>query len=136
MDLRQLSALLAVADHGTFSAAARALHTVQSNVSTHVARLERERGDLRRLRQLLPRLADQRTAGEVREERLVGRPGPIRVALAVGGGLEYNFSGNTSALVGVKYSNGFTNVNKSKVDDVEQPKAKLHYFELTIGALF
>lgn len=61
---------------------------------------------------------------------------PIRVALAVGGGLEYNFSGNTSAIVGIKYSNGFTNVNKSKVDDVEQPKAKLHYFELTIGALF
>lgn len=42
MDLRQLNALLAVADHGSFSAAARALHTVQSNVSTHVARLERE----------------------------------------------------------------------------------------------
>jgi opacity protein-like surface antigen len=61
---------------------------------------------------------------------------PIRVALAVGGGLEYNFSGNTSALLGIKYSNGFTNVNKDKVDDVEQPKAKLHYFEVTVGALF
>ena len=61
---------------------------------------------------------------------------PIRVALAVGGGLEYNFSGNTSALVGIKYSIGFTNVNKDKVEDVEQPKAKLHYFEITIGALF
>lgn len=44
MDLRQLNALLAVADTGSFSAAARALHTVQSNVSTHVARLERELG--------------------------------------------------------------------------------------------
>jgi LysR family hydrogen peroxide-inducible transcriptional activator len=44
MDLRQLNALLAVADHGSFSAAARALHTVQSNVSTHVARLEGELG--------------------------------------------------------------------------------------------
>jgi len=44
MDIRQLNALLAVADHGSFSAAARALHTVQSNVSTHVARLERELG--------------------------------------------------------------------------------------------
>jgi DNA-binding transcriptional LysR family regulator len=42
MDLRQLNALLAVADAGSFSAAARQLHTVQSNVSTHVARLERE----------------------------------------------------------------------------------------------
>jgi LysR family hydrogen peroxide-inducible transcriptional activator len=44
MDLRQLAALVAIADHGGFSAAARALHTVQSNVSTHVARLERELG--------------------------------------------------------------------------------------------
>lgn len=44
MDLRQLNALVAVSDHRSFSAAARALHTVQSNVSTHVARLERELG--------------------------------------------------------------------------------------------
>ena len=44
MDLRQLNHLLAVADHHSFSAAARALHTVQSNVSTHVAKLEKELG--------------------------------------------------------------------------------------------
>lgn len=44
MDLRQLAAIAAVADTGSFSAAARRLHTVQSNVSTHVARLERELG--------------------------------------------------------------------------------------------
>src|SRR3954453_8742749 len=44
MDLRQLNALVAIADTGTFSAAADVLHTVQSNVSTHVARLERELG--------------------------------------------------------------------------------------------
>lgn len=44
MDLRQLAALAAVADAGSFSAAARRLHTVQSNVSTHIARLERELG--------------------------------------------------------------------------------------------
>lgn len=44
MDLRQLSSLLAVVDHGGFTAAGRALHTVQSNVSAHVARLERELG--------------------------------------------------------------------------------------------
>ena len=42
MDLRQLQAFLAVVDHGGFTAAAKATHTVQSNVSTHVARLERE----------------------------------------------------------------------------------------------
>ncbi len=44
MDVRQLAALVAIADHGTFSAAARALFTVQSNVSSHIARLERELG--------------------------------------------------------------------------------------------
>lgn len=44
MDHRQLRALLAVADHRSFSAAAKALNTVQSNVSTHVARLESELG--------------------------------------------------------------------------------------------
>ena len=44
MDLRQLDTLIAVAEHGRFSAAARALHTVQSNVSTHIAKLENELG--------------------------------------------------------------------------------------------
>jgi DNA-binding transcriptional LysR family regulator len=44
MDLRQFSALLAVAEHGSFSAAAKALYTVQSNVSAHVIRLEKELG--------------------------------------------------------------------------------------------
>jgi LysR family hydrogen peroxide-inducible transcriptional activator len=44
MDVRQLSALVAIADHGTFSAAARALFTVQSNISGHIGKLERELG--------------------------------------------------------------------------------------------
>ena len=44
MDLRQLNPLIAVAEHQSFSAAARALHTVQSNVSPHVAKLEKELG--------------------------------------------------------------------------------------------
>jgi LysR family hydrogen peroxide-inducible transcriptional activator len=44
MDLRQLSALIAVAEGGSISAAARTLHTVQSNISSHLARLERELG--------------------------------------------------------------------------------------------
>ncbi len=46
MDIRQLAALVAIADHGTFSAAARALYTVQSNVSSHIARLEKELGSV------------------------------------------------------------------------------------------
>jgi len=44
MDLRQISTLVAIADHGSFSAAAKALFTVQSNVSAHIARLEKELG--------------------------------------------------------------------------------------------
>ena len=44
MDIRQLDALLAIADHKTFTSAARSLHTVQSNVSKHIARLEEELG--------------------------------------------------------------------------------------------
>jgi DNA-binding transcriptional LysR family regulator len=44
VDVRQLAAIVAVADHGTFSSAARALYTVQSNVSGHVSKLERELG--------------------------------------------------------------------------------------------
>ena len=44
MELRHLQALVAINDHGTFSAAADHLGTVQSNVSAHVARLERELG--------------------------------------------------------------------------------------------
>ncbi len=42
MDLKHLHAIVGIADTGSFSAAAGALGTVQSNVSAHVARLERE----------------------------------------------------------------------------------------------
>ena len=44
MDLRQLNAIVAIAEHGSFSAAADALSTVQSNISTHVKKLEQELG--------------------------------------------------------------------------------------------
>jgi DNA-binding transcriptional LysR family regulator len=42
MEIRQLEALVGIDEHGTFSGAADALGTVQSNISTRVARLERE----------------------------------------------------------------------------------------------
>ena len=42
MDLKQLEALVAIDEHGSFSAAAGALGTVQSNVSGRIARLEAE----------------------------------------------------------------------------------------------
>lgn len=44
MDQRQLRALVAVGEHHSFSVAAKSLGTVQSNVSTHVSRLESELG--------------------------------------------------------------------------------------------
>ncbi|MEC9112911.1 MAG: LysR family transcriptional regulator [Actinomycetota bacterium] len=56
MELKQLEALAAVAQHGRFSAAARALDTVQSNISTHIARLEDDLGAI-----LIDRSAGQLT---------------------------------------------------------------------------
>ena len=44
MNLHHLQALVGIADHGGFSAAAEAMGTVQSNVSAHVAKLEKELG--------------------------------------------------------------------------------------------
>lgn len=65
MDIRQLRSFLAVIDQGSFSAAAAALFTVQSNVSAHVARLEEDLGVTlldRRSRELTPagRLVESR----------------------------------------------------------------------------
>lgn len=60
----------------------------------------------------------------------------FKASLIVGGGLEFNFSGNTSAMVGVTYNNGFTNINKDiKVGDKEL-KAKQNYVELSLGVFF
>jgi DNA-binding transcriptional LysR family regulator len=58
MDLKQLEALVGIADHGSFSAAAAALGTVQSNVSGRIARLERE----------LDATLVERSSGELTEE--------------------------------------------------------------------
>jgi len=46
MDRKQLRAFVAVAEQRSFSAGARVLGTVQSNVSAHVARLEKQLGVL------------------------------------------------------------------------------------------
>jgi LysR family hydrogen peroxide-inducible transcriptional activator len=44
MELKQLQILVAISEHGSFSGAAKALATAQSNVSAHIARLETELG--------------------------------------------------------------------------------------------
>ena len=65
MDRKQLRAFVAVAEQRSFSAGARVLGTVQSNVSAHVARLEKQLGVL-----LIDRTTNELTAeGRVVFER-------------------------------------------------------------------
>ena len=71
MDIRQLRAILAVADHGTFSAAADTLHTVQSNISAHVARLEKELG-VTLVNRSGGQLTEEGQAVVIRARRIVG----------------------------------------------------------------
>lgn len=56
---------------------------------------------------------------------------PIRLALAVGAGFEYNLSGSTSALVSVHYDNGFLNINKKDYGTLYSKGVVL-----TVGILF
>ena len=44
MEIRQLEALVGIAEHGTFSGAAESLGTVQSNISSRIAKLEKDLG--------------------------------------------------------------------------------------------
>jgi len=71
----------------------------------------------------------------------------IRLALNVGLGAEYNLSGGTSLVIGLNYSNGFTNMLKKesknlfKLDDNNRlkelnQKAYNSYVALTVGILF
>ncbi|MDZ4750925.1 MAG: porin family protein [Flavobacteriales bacterium] len=76
----------------------------------------------------------------------------FRASLIVGGGIEYNVSGNTSIIAGIVFNNGFTNVLKGegvRTDNAElveynsekEPvmydlKAISNFIELKIGVLF
>jgi opacity protein-like surface antigen len=70
---------------------------------------------------------------ELEKENISDKINLFKASLIVGGGLEYNFSGNTSLLAGITYNNGFTNI--ANFDAVPEKKADLraHYLELTIG---
>lgn len=91
MDLRQLNAVVAVADHGSFSAAADALHTVQSNVSTHVARLERELGCSLVDRSDACRLTEEGQAVVERARRIAGE---LEALVADVAALRHEVTGN------------------------------------------
>lgn len=66
----------------------------------------------------------------------------FRAALVIGGGVEYNISGNTNLLFGVTYNNGFTNINRRRFQESsnsrEDKKGKImnDYLELTLGIFF
>jgi len=90
MELRHLQALVAVAEHGSFSSAADHLGTVQSNISAHVARLERELGTT-----LVDRSAGRLTAdGEVVVARAYRVIGELDALVADVGALREAVAGN------------------------------------------
>lgn len=77
----------------------------------------------------------------------------FRAALSIGGGLEWNLSGNTSLMGCIRYQNGFANIlkgdyyeidNNSNVkldtngDPITGPKKRgmLHQVELAVGIIF
>lgn len=77
----------------------------------------------------------------------------FRAALAIGGGLEWNLSGNTSLMGCIRYQNGFSNILKGNYyeidnnnivkldannDPITGPKkrAMIHQVELAVGIIF
>ncbi|MGA2520637.1 MAG: LysR family transcriptional regulator [Acidimicrobiales bacterium] len=100
MELRHLQALVAVSEQGSFSSAADQLGTVQSNISAHVARLERELGS-----SLFDRSAGRLTPeGEVvvaRAYRVMGELDALRADVgalreAVAGNVRVGMIGTTA----------------------------------------
>lgn len=61
---------------------------------------------------------------------------PIRLALIVGGGIEYNLSGSTSAVASVHFDNGFLNTIRKKNPNEYDTKVFTKGIVLTIGILF
>jgi len=90
MEFRHLQALVAVAEQGSFSSAADHLGTVQSNISAHVARLERELGTT-----LVDRAAGRLTAdGEIVVARSYRVMGELDALVADVGALREAVAGN------------------------------------------
>src|SRR6202166_4471866 len=90
MEIRHLQALVLVSEHGSLSSAADHLGTVQSNISAHVARLERELGTT-----LVDRSAGRLTAdGEVVVARAYRVMGELDALVADVGALREAVAGN------------------------------------------
>jgi hypothetical protein len=61
---------------------------------------------------------------------------PIRLALIVGLGCEYNFIGNTSLVTSVTFNNGFVNILKNNSITETDEHANMHYLALNVGIKF
>ena len=61
---------------------------------------------------------------------------PIRLALMVGAGVEYNLSGSTSAVMSAHFDNGFLNTIKKDSDKGYTTKALVKGIVITVGILF
>lgn len=75
------------------------------------------------------------------DEDIMDKTNLFKASLIVGAGLEFNFSGNTSAMVGITYNNGFTNILKDQevpdsAGNTKTLKAKQNYLELSLGVYF
>ena len=58
-------------------------------------------------------------------------------SLIVGLGAEYSLGGRTSAIIGLTYNNGFSNVLKGTNQVIQKkPSALANYVELTLGIMF
>lgn len=61
----------------------------------------------------------------------------FKAGLVIGGGLEFNFSGSTSAVAGITYHSGFTNLyKKDSFAGLDKSKTYADYVELTLGVYF
>lgn len=76
--------------------------------------------------------AGLRVSAKVEGEDISDGVNVFRGAFIVGGGAEFNFSGKTSAMAGLRYSNGLTDIG----DEDDGAAGRVHYLELTLGMFF
>ena len=62
---------------------------------------------------------------------------PVKLGFQIGGGAEYNFSGNTSMLIGVAYHSSFTTLyKKNSFTNFDKAKTYADFIELSLGVYF
>lgn len=78
-------------------------------------------------------------ADKIDNEKFLKEVSMIAVGYHIGGGVEYNLSGNTSLLAGLVYTNGFTDVTRnptSKKTTNIKDKSILNGISIKVGILF